>query len=272
MSATSASANASGSASVEQRVVGSLEPKRGKGIAGETAAADRAPIVAREQDDIIGQLEEPAQARVQQPRLAVRVACDVQVGASDVADQQRVSAEHEPRLLAAPPVGDRVGVMGGRMAGRRDRGSQTCSPARPPRRRRARRARTRRRRPPAGTRSRRSARPAPAAPRRGRPERGSRIPPRSAPRSLPPRRHNRRRDRRAHRRRPTCRGRCSRTGSWHRSPRRSERVAAASVSLLQLATSTAKPARRHSGKPTSNRRAFSPRSLSSRTASSAYTQ
>ena len=71
---------------------------------------------------MVGQLEQPPQARVQEPRLAVRVAGDVQVGPADVADQQRVAAEHQPRLVvAAAPVGDRVGVMGGRVAGRRDR-------------------------------------------------------------------------------------------------------------------------------------------------------
>ena len=100
MSATSASANASGSASASSGLWRALEADRGERVAGETAAADRAPVVARIEDDIVGQLEQPAQARVQQPRLPARVAGDVQVGAADVADQQRVAAEHEPRLLA----------------------------------------------------------------------------------------------------------------------------------------------------------------------------
>ena len=40
----------------------------------------------------------------------------MQVGAADIADQERVAAEQEPRLLGtAPPVGDRVGVVGGCM-------------------------------------------------------------------------------------------------------------------------------------------------------------
>ena len=74
--------------------------------------------MARVENDMVGQLEQPPQTRVQQPRLPARVAGDVQVGPADVADQQRVAAEHEPRLLAAaPPVGDRVGVMGGRVPG-----------------------------------------------------------------------------------------------------------------------------------------------------------
>ena len=62
---------------------------------------------------------------MQQPRLAARVAGDVQVGPADVADQQRVAAEDEPRLLrSAPPIGDRVGVMGGSMPRCRDRGHE----------------------------------------------------------------------------------------------------------------------------------------------------
>ena len=40
----------------------------------------------------------------------------MQVGPADVADEQRVAGEHEPGLLVATaPVGDDVGVMGGRV-------------------------------------------------------------------------------------------------------------------------------------------------------------
>ena len=60
----------------------------------------------------------------------------------------------------------------------------------------------------------------------------------------------------------------NRTGSWHKNLRRSGTDVAASVPPTQL-VSTGRPARRHSGKPTSKRRAFSPRACSSRTASSA---
>ena len=46
----------------------------------------------------------------------------MQVRTADIADQQRVAAEHEPRLLAAtPPIGDRVRMMRGRVPRRRDR-------------------------------------------------------------------------------------------------------------------------------------------------------
>ena len=58
---------------------------------------------------------------MQQAGERLRVAGDVQVGPADVADQQRVAGEHQPRLLvAAPSVGDDVGVMRGRVPRRRD--------------------------------------------------------------------------------------------------------------------------------------------------------
>ena len=44
----------------EQRVVGALEADRGERVAGEAAAADRAAVVARIEDDVVGQLEQPA--------------------------------------------------------------------------------------------------------------------------------------------------------------------------------------------------------------------
>jgi len=41
-----------------------------------------------------------------------------QVGATRVADEQGVPAEHEPRFIAACVVGDHVGVMGAGVTGR----------------------------------------------------------------------------------------------------------------------------------------------------------
>jgi len=79
--------------------------------------------VARADDDVIRQLEQAAQARMQQARLTPRVARDVQIRAADVADQQRVAAEQEPGIVpAAPPVGDGVRVMGLGMTRGRDGG------------------------------------------------------------------------------------------------------------------------------------------------------
>jgi hypothetical protein len=45
-------------------------------------------------------------------------ATGVQVGAPDVADEQRVAGQHEPGLVAAAVVGDDVGVMRRRVPGR----------------------------------------------------------------------------------------------------------------------------------------------------------
>ena len=78
--------------------------------------------MARVKHDMVRQLEQPPQARMQQPRLPARIPGDVEVGTADVADQQRIAAENEPRLLIpAPPVGDDVGVVSRRVARRRDR-------------------------------------------------------------------------------------------------------------------------------------------------------
>ena len=78
--------------------------------------------MARVQEDVVGQLEEP-QALLQQERLATRIAVDVQVRAANVPDQERVAAEHQPGLLrAATTVGDDVGVVRGSVARCRDRG------------------------------------------------------------------------------------------------------------------------------------------------------
>jgi len=74
---------------------------------------------------VVSQLEEPQQACVQQACLPVRVAGNVQVGSTDVADQERVAAEHEPGLLgAAASVGYGVGVVGRRVSRRCDRGHE----------------------------------------------------------------------------------------------------------------------------------------------------
>lgn len=74
---------------------------------------------------MVRKLEQTLEAGVQQPRLAARVAGDVQVWPADVADQQRVAAEDEPRLLGpTPAIGDGVGVMGGSLTRCRDRGHE----------------------------------------------------------------------------------------------------------------------------------------------------
>ena len=70
--------------------------------------------MAREENDGVRQLEQTPQTRVQNKRLTARVPGDMQIGAADVTDQQRVAAEHQPRLLAATaPVGDRARQLSG---------------------------------------------------------------------------------------------------------------------------------------------------------------
>ena len=54
---------------LEHRVVRALEADRGERVAREAAAADRAAVVARVEHDVVGQLEQPAETLVQEPRL-----------------------------------------------------------------------------------------------------------------------------------------------------------------------------------------------------------
>jgi hypothetical protein len=49
------------------------------------------------------------------------IAVGVQVWPAGVADQQRISGEHEPRLIRAPAIGHEIRVMRERVPGRRDR-------------------------------------------------------------------------------------------------------------------------------------------------------
>jgi hypothetical protein len=65
---------------------------------------------------------------VQQPCLPADVVGDMQVGSSDIPDEQRVAAEHEPRLLGiATPVGDCVRMVSGRVPRRCDRSHERVS-------------------------------------------------------------------------------------------------------------------------------------------------
>ena len=122
VSLTSASANSLGIREREHLVVSALEADRGDRVSGQSPAAHRPGIVAGKHDHVVGQLEQPPQRRMQLPRLAEGVAGHVQVGTADIADQQRVAGEHQPRLLRpAPQIRHRVGMVRRSMAGRRDR-------------------------------------------------------------------------------------------------------------------------------------------------------
>ena len=188
VSATSASANAVGIGVAEHRVVRALEPDRAR--PGCRTGRGRTPSRRSGSGSTTTWSGSSSSRRSEACRSRAwpcGVAGDVQVGAADVADQQRVAGEHQPRLVgAAAPVGHRVGVMGGRVARAWRSPSRACCRARPPRRPRARRARTRRQRRPEDTPSRRCARRARAGPRRGRPARASRTPRRSATRPRRP--------------------------------------------------------------------------------------
>ena len=198
-----------------------------------------------------------SQASVQERapgRCASPATCRSGRPTSPISSESPLNTSHGSRR-AAPPVGDRVGVMGGRVARRRDRGHERVPEldhlAVGERDVLELDAGVRR----AGRRSRRCARPAPAARRRGRPGRASRRPRRSARRSQRRPRGSRRRGRRAGRRRRACAAWCSRTGSWHRSWRRSGTVEAAS-GLLSARRS--RPAARPVATRESRRRAGAP--------------
>ena len=191
----------------QQRVVTPLEADARGGVRRQPAAADGARVVRGVEQEWSGSVSSLSlQRAVERPRhvLGRAVAAGVQVGPARVADQQRVAGQHEPRLVAAHVVGDQVRMVGGRVAGRRERRdsvlpSSTTSPsasgdvvevdARALRQ-------VRRRAGPLD--ELRQAR------RRGRPARASRRRRRSGCPARPRARCSRRRDRRADRRPRTC--------------------------------------------------------------------
>ena len=105
----------------EHAVVRALEADGREGVAGEPAAADRAAVVARVDEHVVGELEQAEQAGVKRTSLALAVRRDVEIRPPDIADEQRVAREYEPWLVGATPaVGHRVRVMGRCVTRRRD--------------------------------------------------------------------------------------------------------------------------------------------------------
>ena len=101
-----------------------LEADRRRRVARQAAAADRARVVSRVDQQMVREAEQPLRERaVERPRHRVdgRVAVRVQVGPPRVADEQRVAGEHEPGLVAPGVVRHQVRVMRGRVTRRRDR-------------------------------------------------------------------------------------------------------------------------------------------------------
>ena len=227
MSRISASTNASSESNCSAVLWRRSKPIVETGVGRQAAAADRARVVRRVEHEMVGQRQQPlGQRAVQRARhlLDGVLAVGVQVRPAGVADQQRVSGQHQPRLIGAAAIADDVGVVRKRVAGGRDRldhGVAELDDLAVAQRVMVEVARRRLR---AGTPGRRCARPARPSPTRGRPARACRTPRRSARPDPPPARCSRRRGRRA--------GRRPRTGCASRSPagrrrKRSRRSAAA---------------------------------------------
>ena len=113
----------------ERRVVATLEADSRERISGQAAPADRTAVVARIDEDVVGQLKQPvAESAIELSGCRLRIAAGVQVGATHVPDEERVAGEDEPRLIGpASLVGDDVGVVRGSVAGRRDRTDERVS-------------------------------------------------------------------------------------------------------------------------------------------------
>ncbi len=78
--------------------------------------------MARIDEHVVGELEQELDRGVQRFRRRLRIAAHVQVGATDVADEERIAGEDEPGLFRTPaPVGDDVGVVRRGVAGRCER-------------------------------------------------------------------------------------------------------------------------------------------------------
>jgi hypothetical protein len=173
------------------------------------------PSSARDTARDIGQPHQPPDRAVEHARHVVDAPLPVrvQVRPAGIHDQQRVASEHQPGFIGAPAIGHHVGVVGGCVARRRDRGHHRVAELDDV----AIGQRTVRE-PDAGVlrqvRRRSGARDEPrAAPRRDRPASASRTPRRSARAHARPERCTRRRGRCAGRLRRTRPWSCNRTGT-----------------------------------------------------------
>ena len=100
------------------RVEPPLEPDRRRRLRAHRLPAQRPGDVTREHLDAVGELHQPPQ-RAEQP-LGALPRPDGEVRPRRVADEERVAGEHEPRLVAARPVGDDEAAVLGPVAGRVD--------------------------------------------------------------------------------------------------------------------------------------------------------
>jgi len=99
---------------LERRIVAALETDARKRIAREPAATDRAAVVTRVDENVVGQLEQALDRGVEFFRRRLRATACVQVRTTDVAHEQRVTREDEPRFFRpSASVRDEVGVVRG---------------------------------------------------------------------------------------------------------------------------------------------------------------
>ena len=105
----------------QRPVVAALEADRRGGLEVDAgAAAERAAEVAGPDLDLVGQREQPLVQRAEDAGGAL-ARLDRQVGTGDVADEERVAAQHGDRVAAALGVAQQEGGVLGPVAGRVDR-------------------------------------------------------------------------------------------------------------------------------------------------------
>jgi hypothetical protein len=113
-------------AEAEKLVVAALEAdRRGRLLAHRSAPAERASQVAGPELDVIGELEQAAARAEETVGALVRI--DREVGPADRADEERVTGQHEPGIVAAAAVGDDEREVLGPVARRRERADQNVA-------------------------------------------------------------------------------------------------------------------------------------------------
>jgi hypothetical protein len=74
--------------------------------------------MARIDEHVVGQLEQTANRAEELPRARLGFSACVEIRTADVADEEGIAREDEPRIFGSPPpIGDDVGVVCGGMPG-----------------------------------------------------------------------------------------------------------------------------------------------------------
>src|SRR5213078_350888 len=98
----------------ERWVVAALETDARERIARESAATDGTAVVARVDEEVIGQLEQTLNRVMELCGRWLRAAARVQVRTTDVADEERVTGEDKPGFFRpAALICDQVGIVRG---------------------------------------------------------------------------------------------------------------------------------------------------------------